>query len=210
MREKNIRRAAHALYLSQGDDKNTILASNLIDKEPSKLVKDQGRALVILEKLVLPQGKYAYSEEEMYNALYSALANHGHRIQDDEAEDEEVYLQEKEDYEAQRKAVVPSLLGKTVEQVKAEKEAIKAAAKAGHTIYPVPEYPAMSLDEPVAWLKPEDAIIPDNKINVPVQPVDTDGFLVVEPMELFTKNEVVAAVITVGVVTAIGAYLLRR
>lgn len=124
MRDKNIKRAAHALFLSQGDDKNSALAKRISDKKARKLVKDQGRALIIIEKLLLPFGKDDYSEEEIYDIITKKLTKKGHRIQDDEAEDTPQYAEEKRKYEEARAARVPNLFDKveedTDEEVKPE------------------------------------------------------------------------------------------
>lgn len=111
MRDKNIKRAAHALYLSQGDDKNSELGKRINDPEAKRLVKDQGRAIVCIEKLLLPYGKDDYSEEEMYERITTRLKKKGHRIQGDEEEDTPEYLEEKRKYEEARKARVTSIWG---------------------------------------------------------------------------------------------------
>jgi hypothetical protein len=96
MRRKNVKRAATALFLSQGDDKNKELTKKIYDKNTQEVVADQGRALIILEKLVLPFGKEDFSEEEMECFLTKKLNKKGHRIQDDEEEDTELRAEEKE------------------------------------------------------------------------------------------------------------------
>jgi hypothetical protein len=122
MRQKNIRRAAEALFVSQGDDKNKILASFIENKEVSKRVADQGRALLILERLCLPQGKFSFSLEEIHGALMKKLEKKGHRIQDDDTEDDEQYSKEKETALRQRIQLVPEVLGRTLEDLTIAKE----------------------------------------------------------------------------------------
>jgi hypothetical protein len=122
MRQKNVLRAAEALFVSQGDDKNKVLASFIDNKDVRNRVKDQGRALLILERLVLPQGKFSYTKEEMHLALLKKLEKRGHRIQADDAEDDEQYAQEKEQFVTERQAMVSDVLGKTVEQVEQEEK----------------------------------------------------------------------------------------
>src|SRR6476646_64766 len=136
MREKNVLRAAEALFSSQGDDKNKVLASFIEDKEVRGRVKDQGRALLILERLVLPTGKFSYTKEEMHLALLNKLKKKGHRIQADDAEDDEQYAREKEQFVAERQALVSDVLGKTVEQVEQEQ------ALCGN-LSPVHQYPCV-------------------------------------------------------------------
>jgi hypothetical protein len=123
MREKNLRRAADALYAAQADDKNSILASKIEDKDVAKLVKDQGRALVVLEKLILPYGQNSFDADEMYDLLIFKLMAKGHRIQDNETPDDEEYAEEKSRYMEERLLKVPALLGTTLEEVQqAEKK----------------------------------------------------------------------------------------
>lgn len=121
MREMNVLRAAEALFASQGDDKNKVLASFIDNKDVRTRVKDQGRALLILERLVLPTGKFSYTKEEMHLALLKKLEKKGHRIQADDAEDDEQYKQEKEQFVTERQAMVSDVLGKTVEEVEQAK-----------------------------------------------------------------------------------------
>lgn len=121
MRQKNIRRAAEALFASQGDDKNKVLASFIQDKEVRKRVQDQGRALLILERLCLPQGKFSFTFEEIHTALLTKLEKKGHRIQEDDAEDDEQYAKEKEQFTKERLEMVGDVLGKTVAEVEQEK-----------------------------------------------------------------------------------------
>src|SRR5688572_14638243 len=116
MREKNIRRAAHALFMSQGDDKNQILAERINDPEARKLVKGQGRALVVLEKYILPQGTDSYTEDQMYEMLYNKLTKKGHRIQGDDEEDTPEYAEEKRRAIEARSSMVPGLFGKTLQE----------------------------------------------------------------------------------------------
>lgn len=123
MREKNIARAAHALFLSQGDDKNSQLAERIQDKEVRRMVKDQGRVMILTERLLLPTGQHDYSEEEMYERLTNKLIKKGHRIQDNEEEDTEQYAAEKEAYDTSRAARVPSIWGQPlVEEEKDNKQ----------------------------------------------------------------------------------------
>lgn len=117
MRQKNIRRAAEALYESQADDKNKLLASFIDNKEVRKRVADQGRALLILERLCLPQGKFSFTLEEIHTALLRKLEKKGHRIQEDDAEDDEQYAKEKEQFTRERLAMVGDVLGKTFEDL---------------------------------------------------------------------------------------------
>jgi hypothetical protein len=117
MRQKNIERAAEALFVSQGDDKNKLLASLIPDKEVRERVKDQGRALLILERLCLPQGKFAFTKEEIHGSLLRKLAKKGHRIQDNEELDDEQFAAEKETARIQRLAMVDNVLGKTLEDL---------------------------------------------------------------------------------------------
>lgn len=126
VRDKNIRRAARALFMSQGDDKNSILAKQISGDSDhadsvKSLVKDQGRVLVILEKLVLPLGQHSFSEEEMYGLLTSKLEKKGHRIQDDEEEDTPEYAAEKQAAIEARAKLVPDLFGVSVAELEAEK-----------------------------------------------------------------------------------------
>lgn len=118
MRQKNIRRAAEALFESQGDDKNKVLASFIENKEVRKRVADQGRALLILERLCLPQGKFSFSMEEIHESLLRKLEKKGHRIQEDDETDTEQYAQEKEKAKRERLAMVDNVLGKTIEDLK--------------------------------------------------------------------------------------------
>lgn len=120
MRQKNIERAAEALYVSQGDDKNSILGSFISDKEVRKRVKDQGRALLILERLLLPPGKFSFTKDEIHNALIRRLEKKGHRIQGDDDVDEDQFAQEKEAARVQRLAMVDNVLGKTLEDLPAD------------------------------------------------------------------------------------------
>jgi hypothetical protein len=123
MKSKNIKRAAHALYQSQADDKNELLVSCLSgNPDAVKLVKDQGRALVVLEKLVLPQGKYDFSEEEMERILLRKLTKKGHRIQEDDAEDTPEYAAEKKAALDARTARVPDLFGKSLADLSPKEE----------------------------------------------------------------------------------------
>lgn len=122
MREKNVRRAARALYMSQADDKNALLSRYVHSKNARTLVQDQGRALVLLEKLLLPQGKDSYSEDEMYSLLRKKLKKKGHRIQDNEEEDTPEYAAEKKAWEEARRAEVPSLFGRTLEELEEEEK----------------------------------------------------------------------------------------
>jgi hypothetical protein len=119
VREKNILRAAQALFASQGDDKNKVLASFIDNKDVRKRVQDQGRALLILERLCLPQGKFSYSIEEVHSALLTKLEKKGHRIQKDDAEDDEQYAEEKERFTKERLEMVGDVLGKTLADVAA-------------------------------------------------------------------------------------------
>jgi hypothetical protein len=96
MREKNVRRAAKALWLQQADDKNEILCRQLYG-ETRKIVADQGRALIILEKIALPFGKEDYTEEEMFELLLKKLMKKGHRIQNDTEPDDEKRAAEKKE-----------------------------------------------------------------------------------------------------------------
>lgn len=121
MRQKNIRRAAEALFASQGDDKNKVLGSFIDNKEVRKRVQDQGRALLILERLCLPQGKFSFSVNEIHSALLTKLEKKGHRIQEDDAEDDEQYAEEKEQFTKERLEMVGDVLGKTVAEVEQEK-----------------------------------------------------------------------------------------
>lgn len=142
MRQKNIKRAAHGLYLTQADDKNKLLSKLCTTPEAKELVQDQGRALVILEKLVLPQGTDSYDEDEMAAILLKKLKKKGHRIQDDEEEDDEQYAEEKEKWAAARLEKVPTLFGKSIKDEKDEKD--KTPKQAAVTItkvrYPTPWY----------------------------------------------------------------------
>lgn len=122
MREKNILRAAEALYRAQADDKNAILASLIDNKEASKLVKDQGRALVILEKIILPRGQNTFEVEEMQELILKKLKKKGHRIQDNETPDDEEYAAEKKQYMDERLAKVPELLGVSLNDLKTPEE----------------------------------------------------------------------------------------
>lgn len=122
MREKNIRRAAHALYAAQADDKNAILGSRVEDKEVRTLIKDQGRALTILEKIILPYGQNSFDEDQMYDLLFRKLKKKGHRIQDDETPDDEQYAAEKKAYMDERTAKVPTLLGLSLADLPQDEE----------------------------------------------------------------------------------------
>lgn len=122
MREKNIRRAAEALFASQGDDKNKVLASFIENKEVRKVVKDQGRALLILERLCLPEGKFSFTMEEMHSSLLRKLEKKGHRIQKDDEEDTEQFAQEKQQAKTERLAMVNNVLGKTLDELPPEEE----------------------------------------------------------------------------------------
>lgn len=122
MRQKNIRRAAEALHASQGDDKNKVLASFIPNKEVRKRVQDQGRALLILERLCLPSGKFSFTVEEIHGTLLRKLEKKGHRIQGDEEEDTEQFAQEKEQAMRDRLSQVDSVLGKTIAQLEQEQE----------------------------------------------------------------------------------------
>lgn len=122
MRKKNIRRAAAALFVSQGDDKNKVLGSFIESKEVRQRVKDQGRALLILERLCLPEGKFSFTEEEMYSSLLKKLEKKGHRIQEDDEEDTEQFAQEKEQAKRERLAQVDNILGKTLDDLPPEEE----------------------------------------------------------------------------------------
>lgn len=122
MRQKNIRRAAQALYESQADDKNKLLASFIDNKEVRKRVADQGRALLILERLCLPQGKFSFTIEEIHSALLKKLEKKGHRIQEDDAEDDEQYAREKEQFTRERLALVDNVLGKRMVDLPPEEE----------------------------------------------------------------------------------------
>lgn len=122
MREKNIKRAARALYLSQGDDKNELLSKRIQDEEASKLVKDQGRALVVLEHLCLPSGTWDYSEYEMADLLRAKLENKGHRIQADDEPDTEQYAEEKRIARERRTARVPDVFGMKLDPIESKKE----------------------------------------------------------------------------------------
>jgi hypothetical protein len=123
VKEKNIKRAAHALYQSQADDKNELLTSCISgNPDAVKLVKDQGRALVVLEKLVLPQGKADYSEAEMEAILLKKLRKKGHRIQGDEEEDTPEYAAEKSAALEARTSRVPDLFGKKLSDLPEEEK----------------------------------------------------------------------------------------
>lgn len=122
MRKKNIRRAAAALFVSQGDDKNKVLGSFIESKEVRQRVKDQGRALLILERLCLPEGKFSFTEEEMYSSLLKKLEKKGHRIQEDDEEDTEQFAQEKLQAKSERLAQVSDVLGKTLDDLPPEEE----------------------------------------------------------------------------------------
>lgn len=122
MRKKNVKKAAHALFLAQGDDKNAILATRIHDREVRGIVKDQGRALVLLEKLILPQGKLAFTEEEMEQLLLKKLKKKGHRIQDDDEEDTPEYAEEKRAMREAKLAMVPSVLGISLDEHEAKKQ----------------------------------------------------------------------------------------
>lgn len=122
MREKNIRRAAEALFASQGDDKNKVLASFIENKEVRKVVKDQGRALLILERLCLPEGKFSFTMEEMHSSLLRKLEKKGHRIQKDDEEDTEQFAQEKQQAKTERLAMVNNVLGKTLDELPPDEE----------------------------------------------------------------------------------------
>jgi hypothetical protein len=122
MRKKNIKKAAEALFASQGDDKNKLLATFIEDKEVKKLVKNQGRALLILERLCLADGKFSFTEEEMYDSLLRKLEKKGHRIQEDDEEDTEEFAQEKAQAKTERLAMVDNVLGKTLDQLPPEEE----------------------------------------------------------------------------------------
>lgn len=115
MREKNIKRAAKALYLSQADDKNDLLSRRISDPKARKLVQDQGRALIILEKIVLPYKKEDYSCEEMEILLTKKLKKKGHKIQADDAEDTPEEAKEKKRTTAARRERVPDLFGMVLE-----------------------------------------------------------------------------------------------
>lgn len=121
MRQKNVKRAARALFLTQGDDKNKLLAKMIQDPEVAERVKDQGRALVVLEKLILPYGKLSYTEEEMETLLFKKLKKKGHRIQDNEEEDTPEYAEEKRQATEARLAMVPDVLGRNL---KVEEESV--------------------------------------------------------------------------------------
>lgn len=117
-----MKRAAHGLYLSQADDKNKLLSKLCTTPEAKELVQDQGRALVILEKLILPLGKDSYDEDEMAKILFKKLKKKGHRIQDDEEDDDEKYAAEKAKWERSRLAKVPTLFGKSIKDEKDEEK----------------------------------------------------------------------------------------
>lgn len=124
MREKNIRRAARGLYFSQGDDKNKLLATRIIDEDARQLVEDQGRALVILEKLLLPQGKFDYSADEMNFLIKENLVKKGHKIQGDKEEDTPQYAEESKIAREVRLARVPTVLGMSLNDPPVEKEKV--------------------------------------------------------------------------------------
>lgn len=144
MREKNIKRAAHCLYLSQGDDKNKLLARRITDKKARKVVEDQGRALVVLEKLVLPYKKEDYDEDEMFKLLMKKLKKKGHRIQDDESEDDEQYAKEKAEATEKRLARVPTFLGMSLSELD-EEEAQEKAVDSQESDTPAEEAPSLVL-----------------------------------------------------------------
>jgi hypothetical protein len=150
MREKNVVRAAEALYNAQADDKNALLASRITDKEVAKMVKDQGRALVVLEKLVLPYGKNAFEKDEMSEILLKKLKKKGHRIQDDETPDDEQYAAEKEKYMAERLEKVPTLLGMQLSDLeeKEPKEEELQLTLAGDPVPIIRYLPDFAVDNP--------------------------------------------------------------
>lgn len=135
MRDKNITRAAKALYQSQGDDKNELLAKRIHDPKVKEIVKDQGRVLVVLEKLILPKGTDAYSEEEMGKLLRKKLIKKGHRIQGDDEKDSPSYAAEKEKAMKDRLARVSSVLGMTLDKDGKKEEGSK------ESISPPPQAP---------------------------------------------------------------------
>jgi len=116
LRKKNVKRAAKALFESQGDDKNANLAARIYDREIREIVKDQGRALLILEKLVLPLDQEDFSQEEMEYRLTKKLLKKGHKLQDDEVEDTELEAAKKQEAMQRRFARV----GKTWVKPEAE------------------------------------------------------------------------------------------
>ena len=122
MRKKNIKKAAEALFASQGDDKNKLLATFIEDNEARKLVKNQGRALLILERLCLKEGKFSFTEDEIYDSLLRKLEKKGHRIQEDDEEDTEEFAQEKSQAKTERLAMVDNVLGKTLDELPEEEE----------------------------------------------------------------------------------------
>lgn len=111
------------MYLSQADDKNSLLARRITDPKARRLVEDQGRALILLEKLVLPYGQEAYEEDEMTHLLKKKLVKKGHRIQGDTEEDDEKYASEKKKATEARRTKVPSLFGMVLEDAEQPSEA---------------------------------------------------------------------------------------
>ena len=219
MREKNIRRAAEALYMSQGDDKNQILGSRISDPEAKKLVKDQGRVLVVLEKLILPKGKDAYTKDEMYELLYNKLVKKGHRIQGDDEEDTPEYAAEKKAAIEARSAMVPGLFGKTLQEAVDAKNEEKNAPEADSPDAPIVDgikIQDIPLEDIAPWTAEDEKIkrgLEDSETGrtKPLDDVLAESYADFVDFDKFaTKDQLVAVVAVAGFVGGLVGYVLGK